>query len=277
MISVVILTWNSEKYIEKCINSLVRDLDFRRAPNEIIVIDNGSNDNTLDIIAKLRQKYDRLIVIKLKKNIGTTISRNKGIKKSRGEYLLFLDSDTEVKRGAIHHLMNTLNKDERVGIVAPRLFYADGTIQYSCKRFPVLHLKLCKYLPVNGLRRMAEKKEIYANILKSNNVKAKEVDYCISAAWLVKREAMEEIGLFDERIFYSPEDVDYCLRMKLQDWKVIYNPLAGVVHHTQRKSYHDIKIACSHFKGLLYYFKKYHYWFDREKIYHRIRQGQITK
>ena len=86
---------------------------------------------------------------------------------------------------------------------------------------------------------------------------------------------MNDIGLFDENIFYAPEDVDYCLRMWLKGWKVIYNPLASVIHHTQRRSYKDPKIAWEHLKGLFYFFQKYNYWFNREKIYKKIKNKKI--
>jgi GT2 family glycosyltransferase len=87
----------------------------------------------------------------------------------------------------------------------------------------------------------------------------------------VRRKALDEVGLFDERIFYSPEDVDLCTRMWLKGWRVIYNPDATVIHYTQRLSKRSFRIALSHTKGLFYYFTKYGYWFKREKLYEKFR------
>ncbi len=273
MISFIILTWNSQIYIEQCIKSILNDLANIKSKYkyEILIIDGGSQDKTLNILKELCCKYHEINVINLDKNMGTTISRNIGIRKSLGKYIFVLDSDTEVQEGTISTLIDIFNKKDNIGIVAPRLFYPDGSIQPSCKKFPTIKTKIYKYIPFNITRKIAEKSELYNNIYEKEYKKITEVDYCISAAWMVNREAINDIGLFDENIFYAPEDVDYCLRMWLKGWKVIYNPLASVIHHTQRKSYKDFNIAWQHLKGLLYYFGKYNYWFNRKKIYKRIK------
>jgi len=275
-ISAIILTWNSEKYIKKCIESLSKEFNDFNKSYEIFVIDAGSQDFTLKILNELSLKYHEIHIIKLEKNFGTTISRNIGIRKSVGKYILILDSDTEVKTGMVNILLDTINKGKKIGLVAPRLLYPDGSIQASCKRFPTIKTKIYKYMPFYTTRNIAEKDELYDGICEKGSKQCSEVDYCISAAWMVNREAVNDIGFFDENIFYAPEDVDYCLRIWLKGWKVIYNPLASVVHHTQRKSYRDFKIAWHHLKGLFYYFRKYNYWFDRKKIYKRIKNQSIS-
>jgi len=270
-ISVIILTWNSAKYIEKCIDSLVRDLIFAEKKYEIFIIDNGSTDNTLAILEMLGKKYNNIVVIKFEKNFGTTISRNAGMKKSKGKYIFILDSDTEIKRGTVNILIDAIDKGNKVGIVAPRIFYPDGLIQHSCKKFPILHMKICKYFPFSVTKNIAEKDEIYEGIYEKKYKELKEVDYCISAAWMINRKAVEDVGFFDENIFYSPEDVDYCVRMWLKEWKVLYQPSASIIHFAQRKSYTNLRIAYQHLVGLLYYFRKYNYWFSRGKLYRKIK------
>jgi len=270
-ISAIILTWNSEKYIKRCIESLLDELNDFNKLYEIYVMDNNSQDSTLKILEEFSTKNHNIKIIRLEKNYGTTLSRNIGIRKSSGRYIFILDSDTEIKAGTINILIGTINQKDKVGIVAPRLFYPDGSIQASCKRFPTMKTKIYKYLPFRTTRNIAKKDELYDKICEKGSKQCTEVDYCISAAWMLDREAISDIGFFDENIFYAPEDVDYCLRMWLKGWKVIYNPFANVVHHTQRKSYKDFKIACRHLKGLFYYFRKYNYWFDRKKIYNRIK------
>lgn len=256
-ISVVILTWNSEKYIERCIHSLKRDNDI-----EIILVDNGSNDSTLEIIKKFEKKGE-LQVIKLEKNYGTTKSRNIGISKCNGDYILFVDSDTEISEKTLNSLKDVFENEKNVGIVAPRICYSNGEIQPSCKHFPTILTKIMKFLPFEYTKKIALKDELYPDDFDELT----EVDYCISAAWMVSRKAIEDVGLFDENIFYSPEDVDYCLRMWKNGWKVLYNPTVVVVHHAQRISYKNWKFTLSHIKGLIYYFNKHEYWFSRRKLY----------
>ncbi|MGB9619697.1 MAG: glycosyltransferase family 2 protein, partial [Armatimonadota bacterium] len=242
MISAVVLTWNSARYIEGCLGSLAADAHRTGIELELFVVDGGSSDGTPEILYRLAKEIPGLRTIQLGKNLGTTVSRNIAIRESRGEYILILDSDTEVLPGALGTLCKALEEAPRAGIAAPRLLYPDGSVQPSCKRFPTAPLKICKFAPVSLIQRLGEKAELYPHEVYSKDFKEIVcVDYCISACWLVKREAIEAVGLLDERIFYAPEDVDYCLRMWLAGWEVLYVPSAEVVHHTQRRSYKSLR------------------------------------
>jgi len=272
LISVVILMRNSEKYIESCFNSLFIDVNKSKIDVEVFAIDNGSNDKTLPILEQIEKKHPNIKLIKLKKNLGTTISRNIAIRKSSGEYIFILDSDTEIQSGTLDALIAIIKKRKKIGIIAPRLLYPEGLVQPSCKRFPTAKLKLCKFLPFRSTRKLANNDELYNHEVYSKEFnQIIEVDYCISAAWLINRKAIDDVGLLDEKIVYAPEDVDYCLRMWLKGWKIIYNPLGCVIHYVQRESYRKPIVTWRHAKGLLYYFRKYGYWVNREKIYARIR------
>jgi hypothetical protein len=275
IVSIVILTWNSEKYVKRCLDSTYENLpknDF-----EIIVVDNGSKDGTLSILESYRKAQSNFKFIALDKNYGTTVSRNIAIKKSKGEYILILDSDTEIKKGALKELVTVLDSEERIGLVAPRLLYPDGSVQFSYKKFPTLTLKILKGLPIRKLNLLGEKMELYESKIYSKDFnEAIGVDYCISACWLVRKKALEEVGLFDENIFYAPEDVDLCIRMWLNGFKVIYNPKVTVIHHTQRVSKKNFRIAILHAKGLIYYFAKYRYLFSRDRIYKSIKKNRVS-
>jgi GT2 family glycosyltransferase len=271
LISAVVLTWNSAQYIAKCLRSLAADAREAGMEMEIFVIDGGSTDGTLEILSQLVTEISSLRIIPLGKNLGTTASRNIAIQESQGQYILILDSDTEILPGALEALSKALESAPRIGIAAPRLFYPDGMVQPSCKRFPTASLKVCKFIPLPWLQQLGQKAELYPHRVYDNNFQEiLRVDHCISACWLVRREAIKEVGLFDEKIFYAPEDVDYCLRMWLAGWEVLYVPSAKVVHHTQRWSHKSFKIAWTHAMGLLYYFRKYKYWLSRRSLYYRI-------
>jgi GT2 family glycosyltransferase len=270
ILSIIILTYNSVNYIDNCLKSIYKNIEDIKF--EAIVVDSGSTDGTLDI---LKRQRPNLNVILLDRNYGTAYSRNIAIRKARGNYLLFLDSDTVILRGAIKELINTFKKIPDAGIVAPRLLYPDGTVQKSCKLFPNFQLKILKFIPF--LERLGEKMELYKDYVYSKNFrKVISVDYCISACWLVKREVLDRVGLFDGNIFYAPEDVDMCIRMWLNGYKVVYNPNAEVIHYSQRASRRSLRKAFIHLKGLLYYFRKYHYVFDRRKIYNEIMKKFST-
>lgn len=272
MISAIILTWNSARYIETCVKSLVCEAHRSGIKLELFVVDGGSTDDTLKILSRLKIEIPELQVIPMGKNLGTTISRNIALKQSQGEYVLILDSDTEILPGALKTLHEALETTPRAGIAAPRLVYPDGSVQPSCKRFPTFLLKVYKFAPVSWIQRLGERCELYPpEVYDREFNKTLRVDHCISACWLVRREAIKDVGLLDERIFYAPEDVDYCLRMWLKGWEVIYVPSAKVVHYAQRRSRKSLLMAMIHAKGLFYYFHKHGYWLNRRKVYQKIK------
>lgn len=269
-LSIIILTWNSQDYIGKCIESIYKFI--KDIPFEVIVVDNGSKDRTVEVLKNFQEGKSNFKCIFLDKNYGTTYPRNLAIKESKGEYLLLLDSDAQIAEDSISMLLETLDKKKfkNVGVMAPRLVYPDCSIQYSCKKFPTLQLKILKFLG-KRFEKIALRSELYDSRVYSPDFhEIIEVDYCISACWLLRREALDEVGLFDERIFYAPEDVDLCVRMWLKGWKIIYNPNAVVVHYAQRISYKNWKMSIEHARGLIYYFAKHGYLFSRNRVYKRI-------
>ena len=265
-LSVIILTWNSELYIKQCLDSLIKDLIESNINFEIFVVDNGSLDKTKNILNEYKEKIN---VIFLTKNNGTTFSRNLAIKKSTGDFLLFLDSDTKIINvGTIKKLILIAQSNNNFGIVAPKLLLSDGTIQKSFKKFPTIIFKILKTIPINFFKKLAIKDESYNFSIE--NDKLYKVDYCISACWLIPKEVISRVGILDEKIFYSPEDVDFCLRIWKSGYEVVWCPEVEIVHYCQRFSYKHPMIAISHLLGLFYFFKKHKYYFSRSKIYKNI-------
>jgi GT2 family glycosyltransferase len=182
----------------------------------------------------------------LNKNMGTTYSRNLALRKAKGNFIVILDSDVEVPLATIPQLLKVLKERRDIGLVTPKLIYPDGRLQKSTDKFPTLPSKMIRYLFLKQI----EKKESRS---QTKNYPV-EPDYAISALWVFRREVLDNVGLLDERIFYAPEDVDYCLRVWKKGYKVHYDPACFAIHHTQ-----------DHIKGLVYYFRKHKYLFRRPK------------
>lgn len=254
-LSFVLLTWNSEKYIPGCLESLLTDLKGTSFSYEIFIVDNGSKDKSVQLIESFEKKFPgKIFPIFLSKNTGTTISRNLALKKTKGKYIIIMDSDLMVSPGTIEILIKNLKDNKNAGMFVPRLLYPNGNLQKSTDVFPSIFTKIFRYF----FLKIIEKKE---NRTESKNNGAYAVDYAISAMWVLKREVMDKVGLLDENIFYAPEDVDYCLRIWKSGYCIMYNPDVSCIHHTQEIS-RGIKInsaALNHIKGLLYYFKKHNY------------------
>lgn len=271
-IGFVILTWNSERYIQKCIESIFLLREFQVI---ICVVDNGSSDKTIQILENLRKKSVpqkmELDIISLKENMGTTISRNLGIKKisSQIKNLCILDSDTIINRNAVLDMLCLLYKDEKNGIVGPRMENSGGIEQQSGRNIPTMTLKLLKVMPIKTLREKGEAMERISNFDED----VVPVGYLMSACWLMRADLVHEIGLLDEKIFYAPEDVEYCLRAWENGYRVLLDRRVKIIHEWQRLSRKKLisKHNWEHIKGLLYLYNKYGLWHSKEK-YDRLIQ-----
>ena len=258
-VSVIILTWNSEREIEACLTSL--ELGLRAFPSEIIVIDNGSRDRTCAIVRETRPDAQLLCN---PDNRGVAAARNQGIRLAQGEYVLILDDDTVVRPGALDCLIRYMGEYPEAGLCGPKLIGADGELQLSCRRFPTLVDKLARRLPSILGQEIARK----AEMADWDHRTIREVDYVIGACQVIRRRALQEVGLLDERIFYGPEDVDMCLRLQQAGWRVVYNPDAVVVHEERRMSRSlGSGLVWKHICGLGYYFWKHGYLLSRKRLY----------
>lgn len=251
-VSFVILSYNSEEYLEDCIKSI---LDIKKYKIHIYIIDNGSKDKSLEIIKSLVN--DNITIIELGKNYGTTISRNKGLHLiTETDYICILDSDTKINEKAIEIMTSYLDKNKNVAIVGPAMEGTNGEKQIPYRKFPNWKIKILKAPPIKKLNKIGERIENY-NI--EELPEEFDCDYLISACWMMKYNTYHELGDFDEKIFYSPEDVEYCIRAKTKKYRIVHLRKAKIIHHYQRISKQKLisKANITHLIGLHYVLKKY--------------------
>ena len=199
-VSIIILIWNSEREIGACLASLEQGLSAY--PSEVIVIDNGSQDQTCAVVRKTRPLAQ---LVCNAENRGVAPARNQGIRLTQGEYVLIPDDDTVVQAGALDCLIRYMEDRPEVGLRGPKLTDTDGELQLSCRRFPTLIDKLARRLPSATARKVTRTVEM----TDWDHRTIREVDYVIGACQVIHRCALHEVGLFDERIFYGPEDIDF--------------------------------------------------------------------
>lgn len=265
-LSFIILSWNSARFLEGVLGSIQRDLAETGWSYEILVIDNGSKDDSLAALRQWQARGLPLTVIPLGHNTGTTFSRNIGLRMARGRYVCVLDSDIEFcDVGTLRKLTGILESRPDAGLIAPLLCYPSGNHQKSFDQFPTISNKLKRLFFLRAM----EKSEGQRTFSPDEQL---EVNYVISAFWLFRRELLDEIGLLDENIFYAPEDVDFCLRTWLAGLKVLYCPSAKVIHRAQEitRKRPFSKAALSHLNGLAYYFRKHGYAIGLKRIARRI-------
>lgn len=266
-IGFVILVWNSEKVIGKCLKSI---LELNRIKPIVVIIDNGSTDNTSKIVNEYISSYSETIqLIQYNENKGTTVSRNDGIKSLKNykpDFYCVLDSDTEISDLAFIKLIEEMNSNPRYGIIGPKMSSSNGTIQMSARAFPTVLEKIYKAVPIKSLQLKGEMME--KQVPPEEGLESYPVDYLMSACWLIRPETIDVAGLLDEKIFYAPEDAEYCIRVWKSGFQVAYCPNAQIVHEWQRLSKKKLisKINLEHIKGLIHMFAKHHYWMSTKKL-----------
>jgi len=263
-LSFVILCWNSQNDIRECIDSFVSVCVDEKISYEIIVIDNGSTDSSPDILKKYSEDNPNISYESLPENSGTTYSRNLALKKASGQYICILDSDTVFLKGKIRDIFRYFESNPDVGIAAPKLELLDKKIQNSVKQFPTFLEKIFKISPILGFGSYY-KNDFYKDFPFTE---IKTVDTAISACWFFPKTIIDTVGLLDEKIFYAPEDLDYCVRVWDSGKKIVYFPHLVIKHKTNQISHNRpfSKVSISHFFGLIYYFRKHKNWFIRKKV-----------
>lgn len=265
--SFVILTWNSAAYLASCLDSLGDEIAGRGPEEmEIFIVDNGSRDETVEMLQNFQQRFPAHVnLIQLPENMGTTYPRNLALKKASGQFIAVIDSDLQLLPGILDQLAILLEERPDAGMVVPRLQYPDGRHQKSTDQFPTFLTKAYRYVM---LRRM-EAKETG----EGRSDQPVEVECAISAMWLFRREILDQVGFLDEHIFYSPEDVDYCLRIWKAGYKILLAPDIVCTHHAQEisRGFRVTSATINHIKGMLYYFKKHRYFFRRPAVGGKIR------
>lgn len=219
MISVVVVTHNSEATLAPCLGSLPWDL---AEGLEVLVADNASSDSSREIV---RRQFPRARLLEMDGNLGFGVANNRAASEARGRFLLLLNSDAWLEPGCLSRLVERLAAEPRLGIVAPRLFYPDGRPQ--CTWEPDVSVLGEAVRRVRNRWRDREwMHERGARLLRR----------CCGAGWvtaacvLVRREAFEAVGGFDSEFFLYFEDVDLGLRLREQGWTSDWEPSARAVH-----------------------------------------------
>lgn len=263
-ISFIVLTWNSIDHIQNCINSIFKHINQDELHYEIIIIDNGSTDGTLELLFNYTQRSNSFFhLIRMNHNTGTTYPRNIAIRKAKGEYIVIIDSDIILTSNIFPEIIKLLKNNKKIGLVSPKLIYKDGRHQISTDRFPTFLSKLNRYFFLKKMEKTEQNNQLFSKPYKPHYV-----DYAISAFWVLPAHVIQEVGLLDENIYYAPEDVDYCLRIWKKGFTVVHCPALTAIHDAREisRGFRLNQAVFSHLKGLYYYFRKHRYIFTRPQF-----------
>lgn len=225
-LSISIVNYNAKEYLEQCLRSVLAS--GCRLPMEIIVVDNHSQDASAQMV---REEFPAVTLIQNTRNEGFIKANNKGLRASRGKYVLSLNNDTVVRPGALDTLVDFLESHPESGACGPKVLNPDGSLQRQCRRgFPTpmsaiyYFLRLHKLFPGN-------RKFGHYLMAHLDPDQVGEVDSLSGACMLVRRDVMDRVGLMDESFTMYGDDLDWCYRIKKAGWKIHYVPQAVILHH----------------------------------------------
>lgn len=248
-ISIIIVNWNTRELLVDCIESI-----YASPPEgkfDIWVVDNFSSDGSP---AMIRDSYPDVKFIENDENVGFAKANNQALRKSQGDYVLLLNPDTVVKANAISELIHFLDNNPDAGIAGARLINPDGTLQISAFPFPTLIREFWRMFHLDSVVCLSN-----YPMTKWNKDQAREVDTLLGACMLIRREAINQFGLFDEDYFIYSEEVDLCTRLKEAGWRLYWVPGAVVIHYggisTQQVSE---EMFLRLYEGKILYFRKHH-------------------
>ena len=246
-VSVVIVNWNTKELLKNCLNSVyqtIHDLNF-----EIIVVDNASSDGSLEM---LQQNFPEVIRIGNQENRGFGAANNQAFAVMQGKYALLLNTDALLTPDAVKRLWTFCEANSDAAIVCGQLLNADGSKQNSIASFPSLltlaaNTSLLEYL---FPRKFPSKRYDHAGPV--------EVDSAIGACMMIRKKAMDEVGVFDERYFFFFEETDLAYTMHQSGWKTYHIPDVYIYHLQGQSIGANVRSRIEFYRSRYKFFSKWH-------------------
>ncbi len=252
-LSIILVNWNTCDLTRQALASIYKEttgIDF-----EVIVIDNNSADNSVEMIKK---EFPQVVLIFNPDNRGFGKANNQGLKISHGDYLMFLNTDVVVLDGALNKLVNYLDQHADVMMVGPRLLNKDLTFQHACRR--MLPNPINSFFHLFGLTKIFKNSKFVTNY-KQYSVDPETIgptEALSGAAMMFRRQVYAEIGGFDERFFMYGEDLDFCKRVLDKGWKTVYVSGAKIIHFGgQSSGKRKVKSLVNFYEAMWLYYKKH--------------------
>lgn len=252
VLSVVVLSWNTQALTLRCLQALFAEPP--RHAREVIVVDNGSTDGSADAIATA---FPRVRLLRNPDNRLYAAGNNQGVAAAAGEFICTLNSDTEVRAGAMDALVDFLRAHPEYGAVAPKLVDPDGGVQRACQRFPTLATALC-YDSWWGTFWPGSAVQARYLMLDFDHLQSRDVDQPPGACLLMRTAEWRAFGGFDETLSLFYNDVDLCRRLWRKGRRIHYLTTVEVMHHRGASTRNFTKMLVLWHKNRLAYYAKHY-------------------
>ena len=253
-LSIVIVNYNTRKLLRSCLASIYAGANGR--PFDVRVVDNNSRD---DSVGMVRSEFPKVKVTENKSNVGFSKANNAVIAQTDADYILLLNPDTLVLGDAIDRVVKYLEGHPEVGICGCKVLNTDRTLQLACRRS--IPTPKVAFFRLSGLSKLFPNSKAIAryNLTYEDPETTHEVDAVSGAFLMIRRQAIEDIGLLDERFFMYGEELDWCLRAKRAGWAVVYHPEAEIIHYKGESTKYNSRKAALEFYRAMYLFHKKHF------------------
>ncbi len=267
--SIIIVNYNVKAFLQNCLLSIRKACE--KIDHEIIVVDNASDDGSVELIKK---NFPEIILIESQTNLGFSRANNLGLSRSNGKYICLINPDTIVEENTFEIMINFMDRHSEVGLAGCKILNPDGTFQLACRRsFPTPWVAFTKIV---GLSKLFPKSKLFAkyNLTFLDENQSYEVDAVSGSFMFLRREVYKNVGGLDESFFMYGEDLDYCYRVKKAGYKVYYVHSTQIIHFkgesTKRSNIDELK----HFYDAMKFFVRKH--FSSSFIMELILQIAIT-
>lgn len=251
-ISIIIINWNTKELLLGCLESIEKE--GSECSLEVVVVDNGSVDGSVEAA---RENYPRVKLIQNGRNLGFAKANNIGIEASTGRYVCLVNSDVKVMPACFAKLVDYMDTNNSIGIIGPKILWPDMSLQDSCRRFPNLWNNLCEILYLNKL---FPKLEVFGgeHMIFFPHDRMIKVDGLVGCFLMIRRSALTEVGLFDERFFIYSEEIDLCKRFRKSGWEIVFYPDAQAIHYGRASSSQDpSRFSFEQHRSRLQYWEKH--------------------
>jgi GT2 family glycosyltransferase len=250
-LSLVIVSWNTEQLVLDCLNSL--ESSRAHLPVEIVLVDNASKDGTVESV---RERFPHVKIILNEENLGFAKANNAGIAVCSGKYVALINSDVVVPEDCLEKMVDYMEQHRDIGMLGPKMILRDGTQGSSVYEFPTVGIWLSNAL---GLNFVIRKLGFMSG--KVDYDKIQDVGVLTGWFWMIRREAIDQVGVLDDQFFMYGEDIDWPKRFHKSGWRVVFYPEAQAIHYCGASS----ALAPTRFyvemnRANLQYFRKHHGW-----------------
>ncbi len=238
-LSVIIVSWNVRHLLRECLRSLhdaITGYTF-----EVFVVDNASHDGSPEMV---RNEFPQVHLIANRENVGFGRANNQAWERCKGRLVLFLNPDTLVPRGSVDEMIRFLDANPHVGMVGPELPDGEGRLRFNWSRLSMRGI--VEFLVESAAALWSHRRPpiLFA--------RPRTVKWLTGACWLVRREAIEQVGAFDENLFMYGEEPDFCYRLRRAGWKICFLRHVHIVHYKGQSSKQVSKTFARFLKSITY-------------------------